>query len=195
MAICAGNSPVPVPGEFPAQRPVTRNFDVFFDLRLNKRLSKQSWGWGFETLSRPLWRHCNVLYEFIFKMYIVLILQLKSYSISVIIFMLHSLWLTDCSFDNWATMLWEWLWIQSIQFECIEIYFIHCYEHLHRFLNCYKSCLWCPQVPIHDALPKWHFISVSHNIWAPSNLLPYKASHTGHKNLPGVFSIICSDKV
>ena len=27
-------------GEFPSQRPVTRNFDVFFDLRLNKRLSK-----------------------------------------------------------------------------------------------------------------------------------------------------------
>ena len=27
------------PGEFPAQRPVTRSFDVFFDLRLNKRLS------------------------------------------------------------------------------------------------------------------------------------------------------------
>ena len=50
LAICAGSSPVP--GEFPAQRPVTRNFDVFFDLRLNKRLSKQSWGWWFETLSR-----------------------------------------------------------------------------------------------------------------------------------------------
>ena len=29
------------PGEFPAQRPVTRSFDVFFDLRLNKQLSKQ----------------------------------------------------------------------------------------------------------------------------------------------------------
>ena len=57
LAICAGNSPVP--GEFPAQRPVTRGFDVFFDLRLNKRLSKQSWCWWFETLSRPLWRHCN----------------------------------------------------------------------------------------------------------------------------------------
>ena len=56
LAICAGNSPVPA--EFPAQRPVTRNFDDFFDLRLNKRLSKQSWGWRFETLSRPLWRHC-----------------------------------------------------------------------------------------------------------------------------------------
>ena len=45
------------PGEFPAQRPVTRSFDVFFDL--NKQLSKQSWGWWFETLWRPLWRHCN----------------------------------------------------------------------------------------------------------------------------------------
>ena len=40
LAICAGNSPVP--GEFPAQRPVTRGFDVFFDMRLNKRLSQQS---------------------------------------------------------------------------------------------------------------------------------------------------------
>ena len=53
-----GNSPVP--GEFPAQRSVTRSFDVFFDLRLNKRLSKQSWGWLFETLLCPLWRHRNV---------------------------------------------------------------------------------------------------------------------------------------
>ena len=34
----------PGPGEFPAQRPVTRSFDVFFDLRPNKRLSKQPWG-------------------------------------------------------------------------------------------------------------------------------------------------------
>ena len=50
----------PVCGEFPAQRPVTRSFDIFFDLRLNKRLHKQSWGWWFETLSCPLWRQCNV---------------------------------------------------------------------------------------------------------------------------------------
>ena len=48
------------PGEFPAQRPVTRSFGVFFHLRLNKRLSKQWWGWWFETASRPLWRHRNV---------------------------------------------------------------------------------------------------------------------------------------
>ena len=40
LAIYAGNSPVP--GEFPTQRPVTRSFDVFFDVRPNKQLSKQS---------------------------------------------------------------------------------------------------------------------------------------------------------
>ena len=36
-------------------------FDVFFDPRLNKRLSKHSWGWWFKTPSRPLWRHRNVI--------------------------------------------------------------------------------------------------------------------------------------
>ena len=45
----------------PAQRPVTRSFDVFFDLRLNKRFSKQSWGWWFEMLSSLLWRQCNII--------------------------------------------------------------------------------------------------------------------------------------
>ena len=57
MAFCAGNSLVT--GELPAQRPVTQSFDVFFDLRLNKRLSKQSWSWWLETPSRSLWRHCS----------------------------------------------------------------------------------------------------------------------------------------
>ena len=42
LAICVGNSPVL--GEFPTQRPVTWNFDVFFDLRPNKLLIKQSCG-------------------------------------------------------------------------------------------------------------------------------------------------------
>ena len=47
------------PGEFPTQRPVTRSFDAFFELRLNKRLSKQPWGWWLETPSWSLWRQCN----------------------------------------------------------------------------------------------------------------------------------------
>ena len=58
LYLCAGNSLVT--GEFAAQRPVTRRFDVFYDRRLNKRLSKQSWGgWGFETPLHSLWRHSN----------------------------------------------------------------------------------------------------------------------------------------
>ena len=57
LGICAGN--LPVTGEFPAQRPVMRSFEVFFDLCVNKRLSKQSWGWWFEMPSRSLRRHCN----------------------------------------------------------------------------------------------------------------------------------------
>ena len=50
----------PLWGEFTgSQKPVTRIFDVFFDMRLNERLSKQSWGWWFETPSRSLC-HYNV---------------------------------------------------------------------------------------------------------------------------------------
>ena len=58
----------PLCGEFTGHRWIlltkdqgieTRNFDVFFDLRPNKRLCKQSRRRWFETPSRPLWRYCN----------------------------------------------------------------------------------------------------------------------------------------
>ena len=51
-------SPVNSPHKGPWR---TRSFDVFFDLGLNERLSKQSWGWWFDTPLRPLWLHCNDL--------------------------------------------------------------------------------------------------------------------------------------
>ena len=57
LALCAGK--FTGPGEFSAQRPVTRSFDVFLDLRLNKWLSKQPRGWWFETPLWSLWRQCN----------------------------------------------------------------------------------------------------------------------------------------
>ena len=47
------------PRYWPFVRGMTRSFGVFFDLRRNKRLNKQSWGWWFETLLCPLWRQCN----------------------------------------------------------------------------------------------------------------------------------------
>ena len=55
--VCERNSPVT--SEFPSQRPVTQSFGVFFDLRLNKRLSKPSRRRWFGTPSRSLWRHRN----------------------------------------------------------------------------------------------------------------------------------------
>ena len=61
LALCAGNSPVT--GDFPSQRPVTRSFNILFDLRPNKRLSKESWDWWFETPPRSLWRHCNASWK------------------------------------------------------------------------------------------------------------------------------------
>ena len=58
LELYAGNSPVT--DEFPTQRPVTRSFDIFFDLRHNKRFnSKQPRRWWFETPPRSLWRHCD----------------------------------------------------------------------------------------------------------------------------------------
>ena len=53
----------PLCGEFTSHwwillRPVTRSFD-FSLIRAWINLSKQSWGWWFETPSRSLWRHCN----------------------------------------------------------------------------------------------------------------------------------------
>ena len=57
LALCEGKPPGT--GGFPSQRPVTQNFDIFFDLHLNKRLSKPSTRRWFETPSRSLWRHCN----------------------------------------------------------------------------------------------------------------------------------------
>ena len=48
----------------PLIKPVTRSFDVFSDLCLNWRLSKQSWRRLFKTRSRSLWRHCKASFVF-----------------------------------------------------------------------------------------------------------------------------------
>ena len=65
LAICAGNSPVT--GEFPAQKASDAELWYFLRFALNKRLSKQLWGWWFETPSCPLWRHCNGRYSFLME--------------------------------------------------------------------------------------------------------------------------------
>ena len=71
----------------PHKRPVTRIFDVFFDLRLNKCLSKQSWGWWFEMPSHPLWRHCNVR---------LISLTASTCILNLMVGLYFSSWPTDC---------------------------------------------------------------------------------------------------
>ena len=125
LALCAGNSPVP--GEFPEHRPATRSFDVFFDRRLNKWLSKQWGGWWFETQSGSLWRHCNE--KFPGK---VLLIQ-RRYNIGNV----FSMWLkhckstggnvalnqTGCLFQAlWRVSLWRLLpWINRLPYGCWSI--------------------------------------------------------------------------
>ena len=66
LALCARNSLVT--GEFPIQRPVRQSFDISLDMHLNKRLSKQSWGWWFETPSHSLWcHHIDILHTSSFQ--------------------------------------------------------------------------------------------------------------------------------
>ena len=55
--LCEGN-PLVTRG-FPQQGPVTQSFDIFFDQRPNKRLSKQSRRRWSETPSHSLWRRCK----------------------------------------------------------------------------------------------------------------------------------------
>ena len=57
LALCAGNSLVT--GEFPAQRPVTRSFAVFFDPCPNKRLSKTIVGLVIWDAIAPIMTSCN----------------------------------------------------------------------------------------------------------------------------------------
>ena len=56
LALCAGNSPVPVISPHKGQ---WRGVLMFSLICPNKRLSKQPWGWWFETPSWSLWRQCN----------------------------------------------------------------------------------------------------------------------------------------
>ena len=63
LALCEGKPRVT--GEFPSQRPVTRSFEVFFYLRLNKWWSKQSRRRWFETPMRSLWHPCDYYHKYV----------------------------------------------------------------------------------------------------------------------------------
>ena len=86
MTSSTGNS-FRVTGHLCAQRPVTRGFDVFFDLRPDKQLSKQSSGWWFETPSHSLWRHHNEDYMCLCSGSVNILRSVENYS-----FAFHRAW-------------------------------------------------------------------------------------------------------
>ena len=119
LDICAGN------GEFPAQRPVTRSFDIIFDLRLSKRSSKQSLGWWVETLSCALWRqlivhqcisnckynsHGNWMRMFIAYLYAAVMFQMLLATVSAFIIPAQT-WLGYCIVctekRGWGLFVWS----------------------------------------------------------------------------------------
>ena len=61
LALCAGNSPVPVNSPHKGQWRGALMFSLISACIYYKRLSKQPRGWWFETPSWSLWRHCNAL--------------------------------------------------------------------------------------------------------------------------------------
>ena len=93
LALCAGNSPVT--GEFSSQRPMTQSFDVFFNLCLSKRLSKQWRRRWFETPPCLSWRHCNVDHIHAYKVGMIL----KNIIPSILI-LLNDISLTLRTFQN-----------------------------------------------------------------------------------------------
>ena len=143
------------PGEFPAQRPVTRSFDVFFDLRLNKRLSKQPWGWWFETPAWPLWRHRNVLNALTLSRKqtpIELWIIVHNYTQTKNVYAVYFQQVSMCRM-GWANTL-----SQNCTEKCISI---------HILLQC------VPKSAIVNTCGNWRARMLHETTWGPTQLLPF----------------------
>ena len=90
-----------VTGEFPSQRPVTRSFDVLFDLRLNKRLNKQSRRRWFEKPSP----HYDVT---VMLMMIPIVCDIDFFSVVIISISLYQ------NYDCHLSCSWRCLWQTSL---------------------------------------------------------------------------------
>ena len=115
----------PLCGQFPTKRPVTRSFDVFFDLRLIKRLSKPR-DWWFDMLSRPLWRHCHG-YWITFQ---------ETLSFLQVSFLTTKVVLYNCQADS---RLAPSQWVTSLQSNAVPHWLV---ANLESALNWYRCGMW-----------------------------------------------------
>ena len=128
LALCEGNPPLT--GGFPSQRPVTRLFNVFFDLCLNIRLNKQWRRRWFEAPSPSLWRQCNGI----------------SWNLLV---MAAALKIYHCSFQNLA----------QVSFAVKQLRFFT-YAISRQVSHASKTILWCHSGFLYDSLPKYMPVAV-----------------------------------
>ena len=146
LALCAGN--LPVTGEFPMKASGAELWCFLWSAPWI-RLSKQSWGWWFETLSRPLWLHrnavlylyflacqvitesgaCFVSHDLLAKMHLLFTWQLRSNILAIMMCAIGLALMYQCPSD-WG-------------FACLHWFQINCY-----FLAATKQ------------LYEWYFLSV-----------------------------------
>ena len=115
------------PRWFPRQRPVTRIFDVFFDLLLHKRLGKQSWHWWFETPSRPLWHQYNANVKFHVRN-VCCLSPVNYWYVKLIQTRLKSTWISWKSISVDIYLIhWSWLLIQYIPRNMHTVFALLCF--------------------------------------------------------------------
>ena len=166
LALSEGNPPVT--GEFPSQKPVTRIFDVFFDLCLSRGMSKQSRRRWFQTSLRSLWRHWNamlhepktkpLLQPMMTEIYMAIIITdpadfLKHwYSVCSLCIILHSIFpqsmVQNVCLDSMNQMDIIDIWIVMIQiaFVCLDSCVV---SHVHWIFCSYNRIL---------VIPYWYFL-------------------------------------
>ena len=116
LSFCAKISPVT--GEFPAQRPVKRGFDVFFDLGLHQQLSKQCRCQWFGTPWYSLWRHRQCYAPMSFG------------------WLIFQMWLNNFSARRTHTVRWMQRKILVSIFWKYELYISQCNVVLNKLHNC-----------------------------------------------------------
>ena len=148
LALCAANSPVS--GEFSTEGPVTRSFDVFFDLCLNKRLSKQSLGWWSETPSRLSWRHCNDWQNIIviWAWMRLKLLATNRWNALFFVWIHNVLFLTDIRMTSCERHAWRFLHKMSVKpqtYRVVNALYSHIYlwyKILPRWKSVLETCTW-----------------------------------------------------
>ena len=172
LALCVGNSPGT--GEFPSQRPVTWSFEVFFGLRLNEWLSKQSWGWWFEMPLHSLWCHCNesncCFHFYLLSLSLLSLPDLYYYFLSSLLFlfllslMLHFTFTSYCANCH--------IFQAPIPIDCVSATSLYCCWNFitHDLLGVILCCYWTVYLAMNMKCKLTFMLIISETHWYPKQV-------------------------